>query len=61
MLRKILSSLNPIGHNWSYFVVCGIVAISIILTNAKASKSKTPQLIIHELDLLQYSFHDVLC
>ena len=46
MLRKILNSLYLIGRNWSYFIVCGIVAVAIILVNAQPLKSQTPRPVI---------------
>ena len=42
MLRKITSSLNSISYNWLYFIVCTVIAVSIIFTNPQASKSQTP-------------------
>ena len=40
MFRKILRSLNQIGRNWSYFLICGSIAIAIIFTNAQPLKSQ---------------------
>ena len=40
MLSKIQSSLYRISRNWSYFIVCGIVAVAIVITDARVLKSE---------------------
>ena len=40
MFRKILRSLNQIDLKWSYFLISGLIAIAIILTNVHPLKSQ---------------------
>ena len=42
MLSKILNSLNRIGRNWSYFMICLIIAIAINLINTHPLRTQTP-------------------
>lgn len=41
MFRKISRSLNRLGHNSSYFLIAGIMAIAIIFTNIHPLQSQT--------------------
>lgn len=61
MLRKILNSLNKIGRSWSYFLICLVIAIAIVLINNYPVRTQTlPAQVIPErqaelVDLQEFS------
>ena len=41
MFGKMWKSLNQLGRNWSYFLICGLIATAVVLTNTHPLKSQT--------------------
>ncbi len=44
MLRKILKSINHLSRYWFYYLICGLMAITIFATNSASVQSETVSL-----------------